>query len=69
MKGSPGGSVVKNLLASVGDAGDMGSVAASGRFLGGGHGNGLQYSCLGNPMCRGAWWAIVHGIAESDTTW
>ena len=37
-------------------------------FLGGGHGNPLQCSCLGNPMNRGAWWAIVHGVTESDTT-
>ena len=69
MKGFPGGSVVKNLPAIAGDAGDMGSVAASGRFLGGRHGNQLQYSCLGNPMGRGAWWATVHGVAESGTTW
>ena len=40
----------------------------SGRSLGRGHGNPLQYSCLGNPMDRGAWRATVHGAAESDTT-
>ena len=40
-----------------------------GRSLGGGHGNPLQYSCLENPMGRGAWWATVHGVAKkSDTT-
>ena len=67
MKGFPDGSVVKNLPASAEDTGDMGSVAASGRFLGGGHGNQLQYSCLGNPMGRGDFWVTVHGVAkESD---
>ena len=39
-----------------------------GRSPGGGHGNPLQYSCLENPTYRGAWWAIVHGVAESNTT-
>ena len=39
-----------------------------GRSPGGGNGNPLQYSCLKNPMDRGAWWATVHGIAESDVT-
>ena len=51
--------MVKNLPASVGD---MGSVPESGRSLGGGNGNLLQYLCLGNPMDRGAWWATVHGV-------
>ena len=50
----PGGSVVKNPPATVGD---MGSVPGSGRSPGEGNGNSLQYSCLGNPMDRGAWWS------------
>ena len=53
---------------NAGDTGDMGSIPGSGRFLGGRHGNPLQYSCLENPMDRGAWWATAHGFAESDTT-
>ena len=61
------GSAVKNLPADPGDIGDMGSVPGSGRSPGGGNGNWLQYSCLGNLMDRGAWWAIVHGIAKSWT--
>ena len=60
--------MVKNLPASAGDAGDMGSIPESERSPGGGNGNPLQYSCLGNSMNRGAWWATVHGIAELDTT-
>ena len=64
--GFPAGSVVKNQPAN---AGDWGSVAGSGKSPRGGNGNPLQYSSLGNPMDRGAWWAIVHGAAkESDTT-
>ena len=58
------GSVVKNPPTS---AGDMGSVPGSGRSPGKGNDNPLQYSCLGNPRDRGAWWATVHGVAkESD---
>ena len=58
--------VVKNALANAGDAG---SIPGSGRSPGGGPGNPLQYSCLENPMDRGAWWATVLGITkESDTT-
>ena len=49
------------------NAGDPGSVPELGRYLGGGHGNPLQYSCLENPMDRGAWQATVHRVAESDT--
>ena len=49
------GSVVKNLTASAGDAGDMGLIPRLGKSAGGGNGNPLQYSCLGNPMDRGAW--------------
>ena len=55
---------VKNLSANAGDVVDMGSVPGSGRSPGGGHGNPLQYSCLEIPMDRGAWRAIVHGIAK-----
>ena len=57
-KGIPGGSAKKNPPAN---AGDVGSIPESGRFPGEGNGNPLQYSCLGNPMDRGAWWATVHG--------
>ena len=46
------------------DADDLGSIPGSGRFLGGGHGNPLQYPCLENPMDRGAWWATVHGVTK-----
>ena len=65
--GFPGGSVVKYLPTSGRDTGDIGSVLGSGRSRGGGHGNPLQYSCLENPMDRGAWWATVHGVAKSRT--
>ena len=47
-------------------AGDSGLISGSGRSLGGGHGNPFQYSCLENPMDRGAWWATVDGIAKSQ---
>ena len=47
-------------------AGDVGSVSGSGRSPGEGHGNPLQYSCLGNPMDKGAWWAIVHGVVRVE---
>ena len=67
--GFPGGSVVKNLPDSAGDAGEVGSISGSGRSPGVGNGNPLQYSCLGNPMDRGGFWAIVHRVAEvSDMT-
>ena len=49
------------------NVGDLGSVPALGRSPGGGHGNPLQYSGLENSMDRGAWWAIVHGVAKSQT--
>ena len=48
-------------------AGDLGSVSGLGRSPGEGHGNPLQYSCLENPMDRGAWWATVHGITKRQT--
>ena len=59
--------VVKTPPASVGDAREAGPIPGSGRSPGGGHGNPLQYSCLENPMDRGAWQAIDHGIAKSQT--
>ena len=46
------------------DAGDSGSILGWERSPGGGHGSPLQYSCLGNPVDRGAWWCTVHGVAE-----
>ena len=61
----PGSSVVKNPPASAGDARYAGLICALGRSPRGGHGNPLQYSCLENPMNRGAWWAIVPGVAQS----
>ena len=58
--------MVKNLPASAGDVTDTGSILASGRVPGGGHGNPLQCFCMGNPMDRGAWKAIVHGVTKSQ---
>ena len=59
--------VVKNLPAKAGDRRDPGSIPGSGRSPGGGHGNPLQYSCMKNPMDRGAWRAMVHRVAKSQT--
>ena len=56
--------MIKNLPAN---AGDEGSIPGSGRTPGEGNGNPLQYSCLENPMDRGAAWAIIHGVAKSQT--
>ena len=50
-----------------GDIRNSTSSPGSGRSPGGGHGNPLQYSCLENPMDRGAWWATVHGVTKSQT--
>ena len=58
---------VKNLPANAGDAEDVGLICGSERSPGEGNGNLLQSSCLEDPMDRGAWWAIVHGIAKSWT--
>ena len=60
--------VVKNLPAKAGDVRDVSLIPGSGRSPGGRHGNSLQYSCLENPMDRGAWQATVHRVTESDTT-
>ena len=47
---------------------DVGLIPGSGNSFGEGNGNALQYTCLGNPMDTGAWWATVHGVTESDMT-
>ena len=59
--------VVKNLPANAGDLRDVDSISGSGRSPGGGPGNPLWYSCLENPMDRGAWQATVHRVARSWT--
>ena len=59
--------MVKNSPANAGDTEDVGSIPGSGRSPGGGNGNPLQYSCLGNPMDRGALLATVHSVAKSRT--
>ena len=61
---APCASVVNNLPASAGDTGDVGLIPGSGRSLEG-NSNPLQYSCLGNPMDRGAWRATVRGVPKS----
>ena len=62
-----GDSVVKESACNEGDLGDMCSVPGSGRSPGGGNSNPLQYSCLENPMDRGAWQATVHRVKKSQT--
>ena len=62
-RGFPGSSNGKESACNVGD---LGSIPGLGRSPGEGNGNPLQYSCLENPMDRGAWQAIVHGVAELD---
>ena len=64
--GFPGGSAVKNQPANA-DVRDAGSIPGLGRSPAGGHSNPLQYSCLENPMDRGAWQATVHRVAQSGT--
>ena len=59
------GSAVKNPPANAGDAGNVGLMPGSGRSPGGGNGNPLQYSWLENPMDRGAWLAVAHGVAKN----
>ena len=58
---------VKNLSTNAGDIRDVDSIPGLGRSPRDGHGKPLQYSCLENPMDRGAWWTIVHGVAKSWT--
>ena len=64
LKGFPGDSDGKE---SACNAGDLGLIPGSGRSLGEGNGNPLQYSCLENPMDRGAWQATVHGVTKNQT--
>ena len=70
-QGFPGSSEVKKKkkksACNAGDAADTGSISGSRRYPGEGNGNLLQYSCLENPMYRGAWQATVHGVAKSWT--
>ena len=63
-EGFPGGSEVKNLPANAGDAG---SIPGLGRYPGEGNGHPFQYSYLGHPLDRGAWWATVLGVTKSQT--
>ena len=59
--------MIKNSPANAGDAGDAGLIPGSGRSPGGRNDNPLQYSCLGNRMDRGDWWATAQGVTESRT--
>ena len=63
--GFPGDSVVTNLSANAGAAGDSGLIPGLGRSPGEGNGNPFQCSCLGNARDRGAWWATVHGVTKT----
>ena len=67
LKSFPAGTVVKNPPDDAGDARDTGLIRGSGGSPGEGNGNPLQYSCLENPMDRGAWWATVHRVTKSQT--
>ena len=66
-EGFPGGSVVKNAPANTGDKRGLDLISGSRRSPGAGNGSPLQYSCLENPMDRGAWHAITHGVAKDQT--
>ena len=59
--------MIKNLFAKARNTGDAGSIPGSGRSPGEGNGNPFQYSCLGNPKDREAWWATVHRVAKTWT--
>ena len=63
----PDGSAGKESAFNTGDTGDAGSIPGLERSPGEGNGNLLQYSCLENPMDRGAWWAAIYGVAQSQT--
>ena len=65
--GFPDGTVVKNSPANAGDTTDMGLIPGLGRSPGKGNGNSLQYCCLEHYMDRGAWWAMVQEVSESQT--
>ena len=65
--GFPGGAGVKNPPANAGDVRDLSLTPGLGRFPGEENDNPLQYSCLENSMNRGAWWAIILGVAKSWT--
>ena len=62
----PGDTVIKNLSANAGNAREEGLIPGSGRSLGAGNGTPLQYSCLENPMDRGAWWPTVHKVSKGQ---
>ena len=66
-EGFAGGANGKESACRCWDTRDMGSIPGSGRSHGVGNGTPFQYSCLGNPMDRGPWWATVHGVAKSQT--
>ena len=66
-KGFPDGPRGKESTCNAGDTGNVGSVPGSGRSPGEGNGNPLQYSCMENPMDRGAWWAIIQRVEKSQT--
>ena len=66
--GFPGASSHKEPACQCRRLRDVSSTPELGRYPGGGQGKPLQYSCLENPMDRGAWWATVHRVAESDMT-
>ena len=59
--------MIKNLPANAGEVRDASSIPGLGRSPGEGNGNPLQYSCLENPMDRGALWAVIHGVTKSRT--
>ena len=67
VSGFPNTSVGKESACNAVDTGDGSSIPGSGRCPAEGNGNPLQYSCLENPMDRGAWWATVHGVTKSQT--
>ena len=67
LQGFPDGTSGKESACKTGDIPDLDLISGSGRSPGEGNGNTLQYSCLENPMNRGAWRATVHGVTESQT--